>query len=124
MGGQQQNFALAAATYSGCMMNRPDQVRLYFGRGWAYVNLRRFEEAEADARQLMRQRPDFPVTHVMLNAALRGQENYAEAEAECREALRLRPDFPEARVHLAMTLANRRFLRLWQLRWRIARPRP
>jgi tetratricopeptide (TPR) repeat protein len=104
LGQQEQDFALAAAAYTGCILKRPDHARPYSGRGQAYFKSHRPKEAEAEYRNALRLRPDDPETYNNLGSALLELRRYPGAEAESREALRLRPDYPEAHVNLAASL--------------------
>ena len=108
LGQQEQDFALAAAAYTGCILKRPDHARPYSGRGQAYSKLHRPKEAEAEYRNALRLRPDDPETHNNLGSALHELGMYPGAEAESREALRLRPDYPEAHVNLGHVLFYQR----------------
>ncbi len=98
LGLQDQDTAFAAGCLTGCILQRRDHASPYFFRGKAYLRLKRLKEAEADYREALRLRPDFPEAHVNLSVVLFEQNRYGEAEAECRAALRLRPDFLEAHI--------------------------
>jgi serine/threonine protein kinase/tetratricopeptide (TPR) repeat protein len=98
LGREEQDFALAASAYTGCILRRPNHALPFLGRGFAYQKLNRHQEAEADFRQALRLRPDYLEARINLAWALSDQRKYAEAEAEGREALRRRPDLPEAHV--------------------------
>jgi Flp pilus assembly protein TadD len=102
LGQQEQDFTLAAAALTGCILKRPNHAPAYLGRGIAYLKLRRTQEAAAEFREALRLRPDYPEAHNNLGAALAAEGKRAEAEAEFREALRLRPDFPEAHNNLGI----------------------
>jgi serine/threonine protein kinase/tetratricopeptide (TPR) repeat protein len=104
LGRQEQDFALAAVAYTGCILKRPDHANAYVGRGAAHATLQRFTEAEADFRQALRLRPDFPSAHYNLGNALRDQGKLAEADAEYRQALLLQPNYPQALVNLGNIL--------------------
>ena len=106
LGQQEQDFALAAAAYTGCILKRPDHAFAYAGRGSAYFRSQRYKEAEAEFREALRLRPDDPDARNNLGAALLYQRRYAEAEAELRQALRLRPDYPLAHCNLGAVLEN------------------
>jgi serine/threonine protein kinase/tetratricopeptide (TPR) repeat protein len=110
LGQQEQDFALAAAAYTGCILKRPDHARPYSGRGQAYSKLHRSKEAEAEYRKALRLRPDDPEAHNNLGSALHELGMYPGAEAEYREALRLRADYPEAHVNLGHALSWQRSL--------------
>ena len=58
LGRQEQDFALAVAVFTGCILHRPDHAKPYTGRAYAYEQLRRPKEAEAECRQALRLRPD------------------------------------------------------------------
>jgi serine/threonine protein kinase/Flp pilus assembly protein TadD len=106
LGQGSEDFAGAARVFTGCILHRPDHAAAYLGRGVAHFRLRRPTEAEADFRQALRLRPDYPQAHNNLCSALAAEGRHAEAESECREALRLRPDFSEALVNLGASLSN------------------
>jgi serine/threonine protein kinase/Flp pilus assembly protein TadD len=47
-GQHEQDFAAAAAAFTGCLMQRPGDAMVYCRRAYAYGKLRRYEEALAD----------------------------------------------------------------------------
>jgi tetratricopeptide (TPR) repeat protein len=47
-GEQEQDFAAAAAAFSGCILKRPDHAHAYYCRGISYLKLGRYENALAD----------------------------------------------------------------------------
>jgi tetratricopeptide (TPR) repeat protein len=104
LGQGEQDFVLAVDAFTGCILKHPDHARPYLGRGYAYLKLERPKEAEADCRQALRLRPDYPDAHSNLGVALAAQGKHAEAEAEYRQALRLRPDYVKARFNLGTAL--------------------
>jgi Flp pilus assembly protein TadD len=65
---------------------------------------KKFAAAEAEFREALRLRPDYPKAHFNLGAVLAAQNQLPEAIAEYREALRLRPDYPEAHFNLGNAL--------------------
>jgi Flp pilus assembly protein TadD len=77
---------------------------VHYNLGIALYRQGRYKEAEAEFRQALRLRPDYPEAHLNLGIALNDLSRYKEAEAECRQALRLRPDYPEAHLNLGNAL--------------------
>jgi len=106
LGRQEQDFAVAEAVFTGCILKRPEHARPYWGRVYAVSKLERHEEAENECRQVLRLRPDYPEAHYSLGLVLSHQGKHAEAEAEFREALRLRPEWPEAHGSLGRVLKH------------------
>jgi serine/threonine protein kinase/Flp pilus assembly protein TadD len=106
LGQREQDFAAAAAAFTGCILKRPQHAYAYSGRGLAYYKLKPLDFAVADYREAIRLRPDLPEAHSNLGLALYDQGKPAEAEVECRQALRLRANFPEANIHLGMALGR------------------
>jgi serine/threonine protein kinase/Flp pilus assembly protein TadD len=102
----EQDFALAATAFTGCILHRPDQVRPYCGRGYVYGRLKRFAEAEADLRQAIRLDPDYLYAHSHLGFILNEQGKCADAEAEYRAVIRLQPDFPHGHCGLGHALCG------------------
>jgi Flp pilus assembly protein TadD len=62
---------------------------------------RRYEEAEASARQAVHLDPHYAEAHNNVAAAALALGRYQEAVAAAETALRLKPDFPMARNNLA-----------------------
>jgi tetratricopeptide (TPR) repeat protein len=100
----EQDFASAAAVFTGCILRRPDYAHPYVGRGHAYGRLKRYAEAEADFRQALRLRADYPEAHANLGWVLKEQGKHAEVEAEYREAIRLRPGDPRGHYSFGLAL--------------------
>jgi len=64
--------------------------------------LHRDEEAIAEYRVVLAQRPGFAAAHLGLGTALGDEGRIADAIVEFREALRLKPGDVDARRNLAM----------------------
>ncbi|MFO0888509.1 MAG: tetratricopeptide repeat protein [Isosphaeraceae bacterium] len=92
LGQQEQDFAVAAAVFTGCILKRPDHARSYLGRGYAYSKLGRLKDAEAEYREALRLRPDYAEACANLGWVLREQGKADQAIAAYREAIRLQPD--------------------------------
>ena len=58
LGQTEQDFTLAVAAFSGCIMKRPDHGGAYSGRGIAYARLRRAEPALADCTKAVELNPN------------------------------------------------------------------
>jgi tetratricopeptide (TPR) repeat protein len=104
LGQQEQDFASAAAVYTGCIMKRPEQVYAYFRRGVAYYKLGRAKDAEAQFREALRLQSDNAGALNGLGVALHEQGKLFEAVAEYQHALRLQADLDEPHVNLGIAL--------------------
>jgi Tfp pilus assembly protein PilF len=74
--------------------------------GNARADQGRPREAEAEYREALRLKPDYPIAHNDLGTVLAEQGRPREAEAEFREAVRLKPDYPRAHYNLGNALRD------------------
>ena len=85
-----------------------DEARVRVNLGMLLGQQEKYAEAEAQYREALRLRPDYPEAHANLGIALACQGKDAEAEAEYRQALDLRPDDPRGFLYLGIALARQR----------------
>src|SRR5262249_53317009 len=104
LGEKDQDFAVAAVAFTGCILKRPDHAHAYFCRGLAYEKMRLFQQAEAEFREALRLERDHFGAHASLGYVLGVQGKYAEAEPELREALRLGPNQVQVQYNLGRAL--------------------
>jgi tetratricopeptide (TPR) repeat protein/serine/threonine protein kinase len=104
LGNTDQDFALAAAAFTGCVLKRPDFAAAYNARGVAYAKGGHDAKAEVEFQVALRLRPDFAAAHCNLSDLLYRQGKHAEAEAAAREALSLQSDLAGAHNSLGAAL--------------------
>jgi tetratricopeptide (TPR) repeat protein len=99
--------AEAIEHFRAALASDPASAEVRLNLGAALAGAGRLDEAIAEYRELVRQRPDFADAHNNLaNALLRVPGAASDAEAEYQTAIRLKPDFIEARFNYAQLLAR------------------
>lgn len=84
----------------------PDLSSARTDRAAVLVELKRFDEALAELREIVRITPNSAVAHSNLGQALNRLRRYEEAIPELREAIRLDPNYAAAHMGLGGTLAR------------------
>jgi tetratricopeptide (TPR) repeat protein len=84
-------FSEAAALYSKAIACDPREAVFFSNRAAAYVSLRRFGEALADARAAVELKPHWAKAHLRVGGALMGLGRPAEAKVAFEAACRLEP---------------------------------
>jgi tetratricopeptide (TPR) repeat protein len=69
--------------------------------GTLYLQLERWDDAEAALRQSLAAEPQFPVAHLRLGRVLEKKDHWNEAIQELQEAVKLDPTYPEPHYALA-----------------------
>jgi Flp pilus assembly protein TadD len=79
--------------------------RAHTNLGFALAEAQSSARAEAEYREALRLKPDYPNARNYLGALLNDRGRPAEAETELREAIAVRPGFMEAHNNLGLALA-------------------
>lgn len=93
--------------YNHMLAEAPNAAIVHYGLGYCYETQDRLSEAEAEYRQALRFREEYPEAHYNLGVILMRQGKADQAMGHYREALRLSPDFIEPRNNLAGLLMER-----------------
>lgn len=97
----------AIVSYQKVFEIRPDHGPAHCGASLAYLQLGRFDQAEAHARAALARDTELADAHDLLGLAQNNQGRGQEAECSFRQALKLRPDSAEILSHLGNTLIHR-----------------
>jgi WD40 repeat protein/tetratricopeptide (TPR) repeat protein len=81
-----------------------DEARVRVNLGDAMIGQGKYSDAEAEYREALRVRPNYPEAHARLGMALACQGKEVEAEAEYRQALDLRPGVQDAFIYPSFAL--------------------
>lgn len=98
-----QRAAAAAAAYTACIARRPDVHWPYVVRGYAFSELKQYEQAHRDFDKALELAPQSQSHHAFLNrgVAFLKQKNYDAARADFNQAAELRPDLSAPHEDLA-----------------------
>jgi tetratricopeptide (TPR) repeat protein len=88
--------------------NRRVGLETLLGRGVLLLRDGKAEQAEKVFAEIVRQRPDSDVSHLMLAQALIGQNRMADAEAHLRQAISINPQLVDAHFFLGGALMVRK----------------
>jgi tetratricopeptide (TPR) repeat protein len=95
------------ATVDPVAQARQAEVRQHVTRGGAYLQSKRYADAEAEFRAALRLDPQDPDLHFSLGAALGLEGDWDGMIAEVREDLRLKPNSELAHIALGVALENK-----------------
>jgi serine/threonine protein kinase/Flp pilus assembly protein TadD len=101
-GEREQDFALAAAAYTGCIMKRPEHASAYLGRGFAYHKLHRYPEAISDCSKAIALDPTFATSWHTRGVAYDRWGDTDKALADFAKAIELDPTLVASWYHRGM----------------------
>jgi tetratricopeptide (TPR) repeat protein len=96
LGQSADDFAEAARVFTGCILNRPQHAHAYYCRANAYLNLRRYEEAEADNSKAIALDPKHALAWFARGVIHRNMGQRDKALSDHSEAIRLNPKLLQA----------------------------
>jgi tetratricopeptide (TPR) repeat protein len=86
----------------------PDNVKAYFGLGWALYQLSKYRDAEEPLRRAAALEPDDYYTHYHLGLVLGELNRLTDSEFELLHATQIRPDYADAHYGLAITYTKQK----------------
>jgi tetratricopeptide (TPR) repeat protein len=91
LGQEEQDFALAAVAFTGCIMQRPDYALAYYGRSRAFGKLHRGQEALTDCGKALELEPKDPWAWTNRGDVYIDLGQPAQAVADYSKAIELNP---------------------------------
>jgi tetratricopeptide (TPR) repeat protein len=95
-GEQGQDFAAAAAVFTGCILKRPEHGAAWYIRGVAHWRLRQYDKAIADYSRAIELKADETAVRHKRGLAHAALHQYDRAIADYSRAIELKADFAEA----------------------------
>jgi tetratricopeptide (TPR) repeat protein len=90
------DYSCAVQNYSKAIANYPKYAAAYTGRGWAFLEQERYEDALADCNQALQLNADLVEAMVCRGRANSLKGDYPSGFTDCNKAVELKPAYAEA----------------------------